>query len=729
MFKPKHSLCLLALMALPLGATDPLRPIRTEQAPVIDGILDDLIWKQSSYVTGFKTFTPDYGQAMAEETHAYVAYDRENLYFALRCFDRVPGEIKASIARRDSISGDDWICINLDSFNDHQALYGLYVNPLGIQADTRFANGKEDQGFDMVWYSAGRLDDDGYSIEAQIPLKSIRFSNKEQIEMGVVFERRISRRAEQGTYPPLSAEGGASFLTQMQTLVLNDLEHHTLLEVLPATTYDRRESLNDKGDLAPDSEEKELSLTLKYGLTSKLILDATYNPDFNQVEADAAQVDVNLRSNLFFPEKRSFFLEGNDLFTVAGLGLSNPLREVVHTRNIVDPIMGAKITGKIGIKNTVAALYARDELSDREHADFNILRYKRNMKEDGYLGGFYTDRGQSQNYNRVLGLDGQIRTSPGSIIDYHLLGSRSRSNTLTPSVDGHALAVNFKHSSRNRSLFLTANDISDGFRVESGYISRTGITRFEAFYKPIAYPKSEQVQRLEAQLYSVQTQDKTSNIWETFNHISGLISFWGTSLLKLKYIYATEVFEAQEFQKDGYEVNFRSRLGKKLTYSLNYQDKADIYYDDPEQGQAQLFTANLFYQPSEKWGLDLDYTDYSFKLDSSPNKIFDYPITRARLTYQLNRYLFFRAIAEYKDLKQEIPSFDVEGQPFFEKISTRELLNDLLISFTYIPGTVVHLGYGSFREKPQEADLNNHHGDFQETERKFFFKASYLWRK
>lgn len=177
----------------------PLIPYKTDTPPVIDGILNDPVWQKAPHETGFKTYYPDYGIEMVENTVVYYAYDMENLYFAYRCFDSQPDKIKASVTNRDNIYSDDWICVNLDSFNDQQSLYVFYCNPMGIQGDSRFEGGQEDYSVDVVWYSEGRIDDMGYSIELKIPLKSIRFSHKEVVEMGVIFERKISRLSEAGT--------------------------------------------------------------------------------------------------------------------------------------------------------------------------------------------------------------------------------------------------------------------------------------------------------------------------------------------------------------------------------------------------------------------------------------------------------------------------------------------------------------------------------------------------
>ena len=196
--------------------SEALRPGKTKIVPVIDGILNDEAWKDAPKVSGFKTFSPDFGLDMSQLTTVYMLYDEENIYFAFECKDDEPDKIKASVNSRNNIRADDWICVNLDSFNDHQSLYAFYVNPHGIQMDSRFSAGQEDSSVDFVWYSAGTISDDGYRIEMQIPLKSIRFTTREPVEMSVLFERMISRQRVQGSYPAMDPSKGMAFLTQMK---------------------------------------------------------------------------------------------------------------------------------------------------------------------------------------------------------------------------------------------------------------------------------------------------------------------------------------------------------------------------------------------------------------------------------------------------------------------------------------------------------------------------------
>ncbi|MCU0244195.1 MAG: carbohydrate binding family 9 domain-containing protein, partial [Acidobacteria bacterium] len=166
-------------------------------APVIDGVLDDAAWAAGLKFDGFKTFKPDYGKDASQKTEAYIAYDAENFYFAFRCFDAEPAKIKASVSKRDNIFQDDVAFINIDTFNDRQSAFAFIVNPLGIQGDGMVdVQGNLSTSFDAVWYSKGRIDDNGWTVEARVPLKSIRFPNKEVLTWRILFIRFFTRTSE-----------------------------------------------------------------------------------------------------------------------------------------------------------------------------------------------------------------------------------------------------------------------------------------------------------------------------------------------------------------------------------------------------------------------------------------------------------------------------------------------------------------------------------------------------
>jgi hypothetical protein len=711
---------LLAALTLTLLAPqaraqqEPLLPSRAGTPPLLDGVLDDVVWQQAPKVSGFKTWMPDYGKDMADETIVWYAYDAENLYFAFRAYDREPGRIKASVSSRDSIRPDDWICINLDSFNDQQALYGLYVNPLGIQMDSRYAAGQEDLGFDAVWYSAGRIDAEGYTIEMRVPFKSIRYSSGNPVTMSVVFERFVSRTREDGTWPALDPQAGGNFLIQGRPIVFRDVRHYRLLEVLPDATYSRQDAAS-AGRLRNESAAGDVGVSVKYGLTPQLTADLTYNPDFSQVEADAGQIDVNLRHPLFFAEKRPFFLEGQEMFNLGGPAQHGMLQSVLHTRNIVNPVAGVKVTGKLAARDTLAALYSVDERPDSAtaggHTQFSALRYKRALAQDAYLGGFYVGREQGDVHNRVAGADGLLRFDPATSVGFHAFGSSTRREGDEDGAAGHAVGADFTRDTRAFTLYLNALDVSKAFAADSGYLTRSGVTSLTVLAAPKLYPKKGPVTRAQLSVTSQQTRDALAGIWEGYHELGVTAWLRRAASLSAEYHYSSEVFNAREFGTSGFGATGSMQLIKQVRLQGSLRHGNAIYYAaDPFGGRSTSGSLSVIYQPSEQWNQAVTLTYANFERERGGERLYDYTIARSRTTFQLNRYLFFRGIAEYNSFR-------------------RQLVTDLLGSFTYIPGTVLHAGYGSLYERTRWDGVEYiRDPGFRESRRGLFLKASYLWR-
>jgi hypothetical protein len=712
--KPMTLLVLLIVLAQSAIAQEPLVPSQAEIPPIIDGVLNDPIWEVAPSVTGFKTWQPDFGQDLPGSTVVFLAYDSENLYFAFRCTDNEPGRIKTSVTSRDNISNDDWISINLDSFNDRQSLYAFYINPSGIQMDARAATGGvEDYSIDMVWYSEGRIDEQGYSVEVQIPFKSIRYAAGEPVTMRILFERSVSRTSERGTFPALDPQA-LSFATQTRALLVRNIKHYNLFELLPATTFSRN-SFQDQGRLVSEGDQTEVSLTTKFGLTSDLVIDGTYNPDFSQVEADVGQVDFNLRYALYYEEKRPFFLEGKEHFNFAGAYMASPLRSIVHTRTISNPLLGFKLTGKLGEKNTLASLYALDELyvdsQQGEYAQVGILRYKRALGGDGFYGGFATARKLDDSNNIIAGTDGQIRVSDPSWFGYHGIFSRSYDRQQSSETTGHALGLDAQYDTRDWFWYFRCNDLSENFETEVGYVTRTGITQFQFNTYRMFYPRSNVFLRIWPMLATRFTRDKPSGGWEYFNALVISTTLPRSSRIRLAYVDSDEIYLGQKFNTSYFRSELFSQLTRQLYGYVDYQYRNKIrYVEAPYQGKGHWVIANLEYQPVNKFLSSLSLTYDDFYRNDSGEKEYDYLIARIKNTFQLNRYLFFRAIGEYNSFRDEI-------------------MTDFLASFTYVPGTVIHIGYGSLYARTRwDGDEYVDSDRFDETRRGLFFKASYLWR-
>jgi hypothetical protein len=704
----------IALFPLSVFASEPLVATRVSVPPVIDGRLDEDVWKTALKFTDFKTFKPDYGKEPGQKTEAYFLFDAENFYIAFRCYDTNPGQVKANISKRDDMFADDYVGLCLDTFSDAQNAYLLMVNPLGIQGDGLMNSiGNMEPSMDFVWYSKGQIDDQGYSVEFRIPLESLRFSSKKTVIMGMAFLRQIVRASESSSFPALFPDKG-SLISQLQPVSITGLTYNRVVEILPALTHSDHSVMND-GRLRRDAQETDFGLTAKLGLTSDLTADAAYNPDFSQVESDAGQVDFNIRFALYYPEKRPFFMEGLEYFQFAANPEDAPLRAVVYTRTIIDPIFGLKGTGKVGPKNTIAAIYARDDLPgdpiDRT-PDFGIVRFRHSLKDDSYIGGFYTSRFQGSGFNQVAGSDGRFRLTGASVAEYHLFGSFTRNPGAESTINGHALGLYYNYGTRSVYTELGLQDISKFFQVDSGFITRTGISRFAPLFIYKFYPKSGFFQRIEPFYWGEHIYDKFYGTFETINVF--VLRFWlpRNSMFRVDGLLGNEVYAGRKFTLDGYRFLFQTQLTKHLYLEGLFRRGGLIYYDpaDPYQGygnQAQIYAE---YQPLEKFSFGLSYAYVDFYRKSDRQRIYDYGIIRSRNTFQINKYLFLRAIFEYNT--------------FYRRLTT-----DGLISFTYIPGTVVHIGYGSAYEK-LEWNGAEYVGSrsFMETQRGFFFKVSYLWR-
>ena len=269
---------------------------KISQPPKIDGRLDDACWAKSTRLGGLYKFEPVDGKPASEKTVVYLAYDRENFYAAFRCFDRQKEQIRANISKREDVDGDDLVGVLLDTFNSQRRGYVIGCNPLVIQIDGFMVEGKEiDYSLDLVYYSDGELNAEGYTVELTIPFKSLRFPAGEVQTIGFFAWRGIRRRNETSCWPPLDLSKNTVFDQEAQIKELEGIEYSKNIEILPFFTGLQVGGINDDGVFKNQSFDPDFGIGLKYGITPNVTLDFTYNPDFSQVEADAGQVDVNLR--------------------------------------------------------------------------------------------------------------------------------------------------------------------------------------------------------------------------------------------------------------------------------------------------------------------------------------------------------------------------------------------------------------------------------------------------
>jgi hypothetical protein len=425
-----------------------LRPINIPKASddetiTIDGNVDEAIWTTAAKFKDFYQTSPGENISPSKRTEAYMFYDAKNLYIAFRCWDE-KDKIRATVAKRDQVFGEDNVRVWLDTYDDRRRAYILGWNPYGIQADGIFTEGRgADFSVDIIMESKGKIFDWGWSVEVKIPFKSLRYSAGEGKNWGFNVARNIDRfNDEFDSWMPDDRNVSGFLIKHGRITGFDEIKTERTLEMIPSVTISetgRRVSDNSipRGRFVNEPVKKDIGLNLKYTITPNVTLDAAINPDFAEIEADAPVVTANQRFPIFFAEKRPFFLEGADTF-------QTPL-QTFNSRSIVDPDFAAKITGKIG-KNSFGIMVASDNApgnyaeNDRvdpnvhpfisefvdKNALFAILRAKRDFGAENNIGMFASIRSFPERKNYVGGIDGRYKIDPSTVLSFQVVGTHTR---------------------------------------------------------------------------------------------------------------------------------------------------------------------------------------------------------------------------------------------------------------------------------------------------------------
>lgn len=462
-----------------------LRPVSIPKLSVpivIDGRPDEEAWKSAAVFKDFYQTYPGDNTAPSKPTEVLVMYDEKNLYIAFRCWDE-KDKIRATVAKRDNVFGEDNVRVWLDTYDDRRRAYVLGFNPLGIQQDGIFTEGQgADFSVDIVMESKGIIEDWGWSVEVMIPFKSIRYKTGKGTLWGFNAARNIDRFNDEFDQWLPDDRNVSGFLTKHGKISgLDNIKYERTLEVVPSITLSEtgsRVQANNvpAGRFVNQPIKPQLGVTLKYTLTPSITLDAAINPDFAEIEADAPVVTANQRFPIFFEEKRPFFLEGVDIFR-------SPL-QVFYSRNIVDPDFAVKLSGKSG-KNSFGILAAsdkapgnytenertlnaqcrerqrldptiqcsRDEFLDK-NALFGVVRLKRDFGAENNLGFFATYRGFPEQKNLLSGFDGRIKWSPKMTSTFQVVGTTSKRCFFDPEFEP---TLNLQQAASNRSICGTGS--------------------------------------------------------------------------------------------------------------------------------------------------------------------------------------------------------------------------------------------------------------------------------
>lgn len=712
-----------------------LRSLQITKAPIIDGLLNDEVWSRSADVDEyFTTYSPVNGNMLPERTRVWISNDEENLYFAFYCHDSKPGLIKSSITKHDHIWNDDWIGFNLDPLGNKSYGYVLVTNPLGIQADIFDSpiTGSDDSP-DYVWYSSGKILKDGYSVEVQVPLKNFNYKSGENVEMNIIFERKVARLSLGASYP--AAPIGQTFFAGMTKIIFPNLKNQIKLQTIPSLTYNNSWDRITPDDWSGNNGKTSLGITAKYGITSTILAEATYNPDFSHIESDAFQVLINQRYPIYYIEKRPFFMEASNIFNIAGGNLGGKsLLYAVHTRKIVNPLWGAKVTGEsnrwlFGILASGDVWPGRKFNPEIDEADVNpyqgklatylIARVKYILEGENHLGAIAANREFANGYNRVAGVDLNLRLGKGNHwVRSNFLGSFSKDENTTIKTKGVAGNLAYNYIAHVVEFRTDYEYMDPDFQMATAFINRTGISKWSNMLWVNFYPEGKNfswIKKITSQVYINALRDIVTGqpdyIFKTglnYNFImQGSLrteyqwfdEFWGGKRLKGSY-----------FNSYG-EVQITNWL--RIHASFNSGDRNYYSATDPFAGTGISTDLQLTIQPNEKLSQFFEYQYQDLYRKENGEKVYDVNIAISKTTYQINRYLFLRAIVQFDSYRKNV-------------------LIDALVSYELIPGTVLQIGYGSLYQnlfwQNEQWRKDEILGKYYNTNQSLFVKMSYLFQ-
>jgi len=743
---------------------------RIEASAIIDGALDDAVWSQAVRLMSFSQYQPVDGRPATDETDVLVWYAPDAIYFGIHASEPHGDVVRATRANRDNISSEDQIQILLDTNNDNRIAFLFAVNPLGVQADgTRSdqfgggaggrsatgggmrninpMDGNVDLNPDYTFDSAGQLVDGGYVVEIRIPFKSLRYQDADVQTWGIHILRRVPHSGYQNSWAP-AIRANASFLEQAGRLTgLHDMRRGLVLEGAPTMTG-RLDGGPDTNDSWNYDQDVQLGADIRWGIQQNLTMSGTINPDFSQVEADVGQVVLNERFALFFPEKRPFFLEGLELFDTPG--------QLIYTRQIVAPTVGAKLGGKIGRTNVGTILAADDKNFSADGNDtpvFAIARLRRDLPGNGTLGGVLTAREEGGDFSRLIGTDLRLYHSKLYYVELQAVQSWTETDGLNSS--GPLLNATWDRTGRMWGFNFGIDAIAPDFRAAAGFVNRTGIIDIHAFNRLSFYGEEG------ALVETVGGFTRVARIWDyddprageveggesifpsaTFRggwRISGSISrdFFSYSSARYEnYQIESPGGEMIPFKVPGKEDNLLSgSIGlttptfKLFTATISFSRAQTPIFKEAAPGRSTRIDVLIDLRPTSslRTTLQLTYLELLRRRDES--RFSKETIPRLKVEYQLTPSIFFRIIAQYASREQaalvnrEGRSIIVDGETSVSTTS-RVLQADWLFSYRPSPGTLIYFGYGTILDDVGQRRFQN----LDRLNDGFFAKLSYLFR-
>ena len=737
--RPPATALLVLLVATAAGATEPTPALTVRRATGeirLDGELSDPGWRGAMEIDQFWETQPGDNIQPKAKTTAWVAYDDRNLYVAVRCEDPDPSRIRAPFVERDAVVGtDDNVAVFLDTRGDGLTAVELRVSPAGQQADAVFNDASQNEDFspDFFYDTAARVADFGWAAEMRIPFSSLRYPKRDQQDWRILVWRNYPREYRYFIHSRPIPRGSDCLVCHAQPLVgLAGLPTSGGLVLAPYTSGQDVATAAAPGEpLGEPERTADVGIDVKWQPSAGHTIDATVNPDFSQVESDVAQIAVNNRYALFFPEKRPFFMEGVELF-------DTPV-QAAYTRTITSPRWGGRATGRWGA-SSYAVLAAEDRgagsvilpgpsgsgLAEQEFGSFvGIARFRQGLGEASYAGALYTGREvDAGGYNRVFGPDFLWRASPADRVSAQLLWSE----TLTPDrpdlapewdgrrLSGHGLEASWNHAERRPAWFIRYRDFSDEFRADAGFVPRVGYREATALAGWNLYPEGlvTQARPEVAASYSEDREGKVlrrlvapsffvlgSLNLQAFAGLNLLAERTGERLLETTNVeFGAQVDPSRSFTR----VGVQGTVGEMVDlYNLQVGTGADLSVFATLRPWSRL---TLDLTAARRW-LDVPIPA------GGEGRLFTAKVLRAKALVHFSSRAYLRLIGQWVGTKS-----DPALHPFPVDPEEAGFEGSALFTYKVNWQTALYLGYGDERALDEQDDLRR-------TSRQLFAKISY----
>lgn len=731
-------LCATALAQKPANKNYTVN--KGDEAVTINGVLDEGIWKNAEVIQLNYETDPGYNLPAEVLTVLRIAFDSENLYFSFEATDPQPKSIRAIINDRDKLDDNDFVSLFIDPFNDSRRAFFFSVNPLGVQQDGIYDEqvGDGDLSWDAIWRSSGRITNTGYIVEASVPFKSLRFPGTDNIQTWRFFGVRIYPRSIEKSFHSMPIDQGNNCLLCQANFItgFEGINPGRNLELVPTITVNRFDERPDfpEGDLEAGETETNVGLDVRWGVTTDLALNFTLNPDFSQVEADAAQLNVNNRFSLQFPERRPFFLEGADFF-------NTPL-QAFFSRTIADPSYGVKLTGKVN-KNALGFLIARDQINNlilpgfqgSENVSINeevtnvVGRYRRDVGKNSNIGLLFTDRESSNYYNRVGGIDFFLRPWAPLTIRAQYLHTETKYDIASQEIEfsderlsGDSFNFRVSYETRNWESFFNFENRSAGFRADAGFVPQVNYRRYRFMVMRTFWaPEGSWYRNIRWNTGGFRRQSQEGELDITGFWMSG--SFNGP--LQLNFWINPDMvwqqFNGKTFRLErlwtGFDVQPYGNLG--INGFFGFGPAVDFANTKKSEGLQFRLESDI------RIGRHIDMTinHRHLRLRRENEQVLTANLSQWQAAYNFNPRTFLRLILQYRHTLRNPSLFEDTSVNTIDEA----IFAQVLLSYKLNPQSVVFIGYvdnhqgweGS--EDPRDLPL-------LQQNQTLFFKAGYAWR-